>query len=119
MRPSDFFLPFSLSNSISVLDALAAREDNIVPSYEYGTPQELGYDKSGKPIYVCTCRIAEWGITRQVWTSSRKLAKRCAANLTLCERCGLQNEYGSTSRHIIWRYDAGALLPDHLFPSLM
>ena len=100
---------FDMENAINTLKELAEHRGCSVPKYEYGTPESLGYDKDGNPIWCCTCSITndKTGIVRQVWASSKKAAKKAAAYLVLCDHFALQNQYGIDCKH-------GKLMPKHM-----
>lgn len=107
---------FDIENSVNTLKELAEHGGCTPPKYEYGTPEQLGYDEDGNPKWVCTCTIINdrTGITRQVWTSSKKVAKKAAAYLVLCDHFELQNEYGVNGKYIGWVYKDGKLMPEHM-----
>lgn len=107
---------FDIENAVSTLKELAEHGGCSVPKYEYGTPEYLGYDKYGNPIWVCTCCILtdKTAIGRQVWTSSKKAAKKAAAYLVLCDYFELQNQYGINGKYTRWKYKNGKLMPEHL-----
>lgn len=102
----------SIENAVTTLKEIAEKGFCSVPKYEYGSPNEFGYDKNGNPIWCCTCSIMndKTGIIRQVWCSSKKDAKKAAAYLVLCEQFELQNEYGINSKSIAWEFYNGKLL---------
>lgn len=106
---------FDLENAVNTLKELAEHGQCSIPKYEFGTPEHLGYDKNGYPIWCCTCSIVndKTGIIRQVWASSKKAVKKCAAYLVLCEHFQLQNEYG-INRCPVWRYKDGKLMPERI-----
>lgn len=107
---------FSMENAVSTLKELAEHGECTPPEYDYGTPENLGYDKDGNPIWACACSIIndKTGVVRQVWASSKKAAKRAAAYLVLCEHFELQNEYGENSKAPNWIYKDGKLRPRHM-----
>lgn len=107
---------FDIENAVNTLKELAEHGACPVPEYKYGTPEQLGYDKDGNPIWVCTCSVIndKTGITRQVWTSSKKMAKKAAAYLVLCDFFELQNQYGTNGKYPSWKYENGRLMPEHL-----
>lgn len=108
------FVPFDLENAVTVLKEQAEQGLCSVPKYEYFGPEHLGRDKNGEPIWCCTCSMVndETGINRQVWGNSKKIVKKCAAYLVLCEHFQAQNEYGTNNFRGIWRYRDGKLMPD-------
>ena len=105
---------FDIENAVNTLKELAEHGGCMIPVYEYGAPEQLGYDKDGNPKWSCTCTIINEGIRRQVWSSSKKSAKKAAAYLVLCEHFGLQNQYGSNSIRHIWEYKCGKLVPEEI-----
>ena len=74
----------------------------------------MGYDKEGRPKWVCTCSVIndKTGIIRQVWAPSKKLAKKAAAYLVLCDHFEVQNQYGRNGKYGIWKYENGKLMPE-------
>lgn len=104
---------FSADNAVSTLKELAEQGYCSVPIYEYGSPENLGYDKNGNPHWVCTCKVAEWALIRQVWASSKKVAKKYATYLVLCDHFEFCNEYGENGPWLIWKYENGRLRPYH------
>lgn len=105
-------IQFNMENAINTLKELAEHKGCSVPKYEYGTPEQLRYDKDGNPICFCTCSVIndKTRITRQVWASSKKAAKKAASYLVLCEHFGLQNEYGINGKYTVWKYKDGQLI---------
>lgn len=105
----------SLENAVTALKELSECGECSPPKYESCGPESFGYDDNGNPIWVCTCIVNNkyTGITRQVWTSSKKMAKRAAAYLVLCEHLELQNEYGPNGKFNIWEFVNGKLIPQH------
>lgn len=107
---------FTMENSVTTLKELAEHGRCTPPEYEYGTPEQIGYDEDGNPKWVCTCRIIndKTGIIRQVWAGSKKAAKKAAAYLVLCEHFELQNEYGENLKYSVWVYKNGKLEPQYM-----
>ena len=103
----------NIENAVNTLKELAEHGRCSVPTYRYGTPKDLGYEKNGNPIWICTCSVIndKTGITKLVQTSSKKMAKKCAAYLVLCDHFELQNEYGVNGKYIAWTYKDGKLMP--------
>lgn len=110
------YIRFDMENAVNTLKELAEHGECSIPKYEYGTPEALGYDKDGNPIWVCKCAIIndKTGIIRQVWASSKKAAKKAAAYLVLCEHFEVQNQYGINGTYLCWKYKNGQLMPYHL-----
>lgn len=106
---------FNIENAVSTLKELAEHGGCSVPKYDFGTPEQLGYDKNGNPIWCCKCTIIndKTGISRLVWTSSKKAAKKAAAYLVLCEHFELQNQYGINGKYISWKYKNGKIMPEY------
>lgn len=104
---------FDIENAVNTLKELAERGDCSIPEYKFFTPEQLGYDKDGNPKWVCNCCIIndKTGIMRQVWTTSKKAAKKAAAYLVLCEHFELQNQYGINGKYPSWEYKDGRLMP--------
>ena len=73
-----------------------------------------GYDKDGNPIWHCSSSIVNdiTGISRGVFASSKKDAKKAVAYLLLCEHFQMQNQYGPNDFCPIWIYKDGKLIPD-------
>lgn len=111
-RPVQFYI----ENAVNTLKELAEHGGCSVPEYKYGTPEQLGYDEDGNPKWCCTCTIIndKTAITRHVWASSKKIAKKAAAYLVLCDHFELQNQYGVNGKYPIWKYKSGRLMPEHL-----
>lgn len=104
---------FSVDNAVNTLKELAEHGQCSVPKYEYSSPEYLGYDENGNPRWVCTCWVVEWAMMRQVWASSKKLAKKYAAYLILCDHFEFCNEYGENGTWSSWKYEDGKLIPLH------
>lgn len=102
---------FDLDNAVNTLKELSEKGECNPPEYVFGSPEHLGYDENGDPRWVCTCSVSEWGITRQVWSNSKKASKKCAAYLVLCERFEQTDQYGTSNKLIIWEYRNGELKP--------
>lgn len=107
---------FDMENAVNTLKELAEHGGCSVPEYAFAGPEQVGYDKDGNPIWCCTCSVVndKTGIIRQVWGSSKKTVKKCAAYLVLCEHYEVQNEYG-TNRIVggspVFKYKNGKLMP--------
>lgn len=104
---------FEIENAVRALKELAEHGGCSIPEYEYHTPEQLGYDKDGKPIWACSCTIYKPTIRKLVWASSKKAAKKAAAYLVLCEHFELQNQHGINGGYAIWKYKNGKLMPGH------
>lgn len=106
-RPEDM----SADQAVYTLKRLAEQGRCQAPIYKFGSPEELGYDESGNPKWVCTCTMADWALIKQVWASSKELAEKYAAYLVLSEHFELCNEYGTNGSWIAWKYEDGRLIP--------
>lgn len=100
----------NIDNAISVLKELAEKGECTMPKYDY---TEAGYDNDGNPIWICSCSIINnvTGISKLVFASSKKDAKKAVAYLILCEHLEMQNQYGPNSILIEWSYKDGKLTP--------
>lgn len=107
---------FNIDNAVMVLKEVAESGGCSMPVYDYSGPDSIGYDQDGNPRWVCTCTVIneKTGITRQVWASSKKMAKKSAAYLVLSEHFETQNQYGINGRYSTWKYKDGKLMPEHL-----
>jgi len=104
---------FDIENAVNTLKELAEHGRCSMPEYEYGTPEHLGYDEDGNPRWCCTCFVIseKTGIKRQVWSTSKKSAKKAASYLVLCDLYELQNQYGVNGKYAIWQFKDGKLMP--------
>ncbi len=107
---------FNIDNAVMVLKEVAEAGECSIPVYNYVGPDRIGYDKQGNPKWSCTCTVINerTGITRQVWASSKKMAKKSAAYLVLCDHFETQNQYGINGKYSLWKYKDGKLMPEHL-----
>ena len=105
---------FDIENAVNTLKELAEHGRCSMPKYEYGTPEHLGYDEDGNQRWCCTCSVIseKTGITRQVWSTSKKATKKAAAYLVLCDLFELQNQYGVNGKYTIWQLKDGKLMPE-------
>ena len=104
----------TLENAVSILKELSEKEQCSMPKYDFSGPEYFGYDVSGNPIWYCSCVIVNdaTGISRGVFASSKKDAKKAASYLVLCEHLEIQNQYGVNDFHRGWPYKDGKLMPD-------
>ena len=101
---------FSLDNAINTLKELAEHERCSFPVYEELGPDLLGYDSNGNPKWHCSCIVSNFGINLGVYASSKKVAKKYAAYLALCEMFNMPNEYGPSKPALTWRVDGEKLI---------
>lgn len=108
-----FSKQINIDNAVSKLKEEAEKEFCSMPTYEFGEPKDLGYDENGNPKWSCICGIINdiTGISRLVFASSKKDAKKAAAYLVLCEHFEIQNQYGVNKKCPIWVYKNGELIP--------
>jgi ribonuclease-3 len=60
---------------------------------EYDFPDEEEYDNENNPIWKCTCCIKSHSIVETAYATSKRVAKKYAAYIVLCNICGLKNQY--------------------------
>ena len=110
-RPEDC----SLETAVTTLKELAEKGYCSIYKTDFLGPEALGYDINGNPIWSYTYSVVDEirGITKSVYASSKKLAKKAAAYLVLCEHFELQNEYGTNGNFIEWEFVDGKLLRSH------
>ena len=99
-------------NAVNTLKELAEHERCSPPVYDVSGPEDLGYDKNGKPRWICNCTVLSHGIKKSVYAHSKKDAKKYSAYLVLCDMFELANEYGSNKRLAVWRFDGKRLIPN-------
>lgn len=104
------FAEFDVDNAVTKLKELAEKELCSPPQYDIGF---LGYNGNGDPVWVCTCTAIKdiTGIIQQVYSSSKRDAKKAAAYLVLCQLFETANKYGKTQRFGPWIYKNGKLWP--------
>lgn len=105
---------FNIDNAITTLKEMAENNQCTMPKYDFAGPDYLGYDSDGNPKWSCSCVIINDKIylTKLVYASSKKEAKKAAAYLILCEHLGMQNKYGPNDFFGVWIYKNGELIPD-------
>lgn len=81
----------TLENSINTLQELAQKGYVAMP--EYDLPEDQVYDNVGNPRWICTCTIRSHAIKETAYASSKKVAKKYAAYLCICNICGLEDKY--------------------------
>jgi ribonuclease-3 len=105
---------FDIDTAITTLKEIAENGQCTMPQYEFIGPDSIGYDHNGNPKWSCTCRIIndKIGLSKVVFSTSKKEAKKAAAYLILCEHFGVQNKYGPNDWFSIWTYQDGKLIPE-------
>ena len=81
----------TIDNSINVLQELAQKEWISMP--EYIIPNKEVYDEEGNSRWECTCIIESENIERVVHATNKKLAKKYAAYLCICDLMGYKDKY--------------------------
>jgi ribonuclease-3 len=112
---SDFnSMSVNIDNAVTVLKELSEKEQCSMPKYEFAGPEALGYDADGNPKWCCSASIVNdrTGISRVVFASSKKDAKKAVSYLLLFEHLQMQNQYGPNDFYPIWIYKDGNLIPD-------
>ncbi len=103
-----------IDNAVTTLKEMAENGQCTMPKYEFVGPESIGYDSDGNPKWSCSCTIIndKIGLTKNVYSTSKKDAKKATAYLILCEHLGMQNKYGPNDWFGIWIYKDGKLIPD-------
>ena len=60
---------------------------------EYDMPEDQVYDNDGNPRWKCSCYIRSYSLEETAYATSKKVAKKYAAYLCLCNILGLEDEY--------------------------
>lgn len=81
----------TLENAINILQELAQKGYASMP--EYDLPNEQVYDNEGNLRWECTCSVRSHEIAHTAYATSKKLAKKYAAYLCICEIFGLVDQY--------------------------
>jgi ribonuclease-3 len=113
-------ITINIDNAVTVLKELAEKEQCSMPKYDFSGPEAFGYDKDGNPIWHCSSSIVNdiRGISRGVFASSKKDAKKAVAYLLLCEHFQMPNQYGPIAFRPIWIYKDGKLIPEDIHLSV-
>ena len=116
IETDNYPIQFDMETAIGTLKELAEHGKCSVPEYKFSTPEQVGYDQNGNPIWSCTCSVINdrTAITRLVFASDKKTAKKAASYLVLCKHFGLQNKYGKNGNFGVWIYRNDKLMPEHL-----
>ncbi len=81
----------TLENSINTLQELAQKGYVSLP--EYYLPEDQVYDTNDEPRWSCKCTIRSHVIEETAYATSKKIAKKYAAYLCICNICGLKDQY--------------------------
>lgn len=108
---------FDIDNAITTLKEMAENSQCTMPKYDFAGPDCIGYDSDGNPKWSCICSTTndKIGLTKLVYATSKKEAKKAAAYLILCEHLGMQNKYGPNDWFGVWTYKNGQLLPNRKY----
>ncbi len=84
---------FQEDNAINTLKEMAEHGRCSIP--EYAQPDEMYEMKDGRMMWKCTCYVRSWKIEKTAYATSKKLAKKYAAYLVLCDYFNLEDEYSN------------------------
>lgn len=84
---------FQEDNAINTLKEMAEHGRCSIP--EYAQPDEMYEMKDGRMMWKCTCYVRSWRIEKTAYATSKKLAKKYAAYLVLCDYFNLEDEYSN------------------------
>ena len=83
--------PLTLDNAINTLQELAQKGYISMPQYHI--PEEKEEDSLDRSKWSCTCEINSHFIKKTGYSKSKKIAKKYAAYLCICDICGLSNRF--------------------------
>lgn len=84
---------FQEDNAINTLKEMAEHGRCSIP--EYAQPDEMYEMKDGRMMWKCICYVRSWRIEKTAYATSKKLAKKYAAYLVLCDYFNLEDEYSN------------------------
>lgn len=84
---------FQEDNAINTLKEMAEHGRCSIP--EYDQPDEMYEMKDGRMMWKCTCYVRSWRIEKTAYATSKKLAKKYAAYLVLCDYFNLEDKYSN------------------------
>lgn len=84
---------FQEDNAINTLKEMAEHGRCSIP--EYYQSDEMVELKDGRMMWECTCYVRSWKIEKTAYATSKKLAKKYAAYLVLCDYFNLEDEYSN------------------------
>lgn len=82
---------FQVDNAINTLKEMAEHGRCSIP--EYDPSDEMVELNDGSMMWKCTCYVRSWRIEKTAYATSKKLAKKYAAYLVLCDYFNLEDEY--------------------------
>ena len=81
---------FKAENAVNTLKELAEHGNCSIPIYDLPCEQ---IEQNGHLWWACTCVVKSWNVRKTGLASSKKVAKKYAAYLVLCEHYGLTDEF--------------------------
>lgn len=82
---------FQEDNAINTLKEMAEHGRCSIP--EYDQSDEMVELNDGRMMWKCTCYVRSWRIEKTAYATSKRLAKKHAAYLVLCDYFNLEDEY--------------------------
>lgn len=82
---------FQEDNAINTLKEMAEHGRCSIP--EYDQSDEMVELNDGRMMWKCTCYVRSWRIEKTAYATSKRLAKKYAAYLVLCDYFNLEDEY--------------------------
>lgn len=82
---------FQEDNAINTLKEMAEHGRCSIP--EYDPSDEMVELNDGRMMWKCTCYVRSWRIEKTAYDTSKRLAKKHAAYLVLCDYFNLEDEY--------------------------
>lgn len=82
---------FQVDNAINTLKEMAEHGRCSIP--EYDPSDEMVELNDGSMMWKCTCYVRSWRIEKTAYATSKRLAKKYAAYLVLCDYFNLEDEY--------------------------
>ena len=82
---------FQEDNAINTLKEMAEHGRCSIP--EYDLSDEMVELNDGRMMWKCTCYVRSWRIEKTAYATSKRLAKKYAAYLVLCDYFNLEDEY--------------------------
>lgn len=82
---------FQVDNAINTLKEMAEHGRCSIPKYD--PSDEMVELNDGSMMWKCTCYVRSWRIEKTAYATSKKLAKKYAAYLVLCDYFNLEDEY--------------------------